>query len=111
MNAGFSTNPILKLEFSKLISLFPVSGGNISREKVSTLKNSRITAGSHLSGRRLNSRAIACSAITRFSLEEDQIPAAANSRASAFKQCRSFHLIPLKAYASGSYLLHAIALG
>jgi len=38
------------------------------------------------------SRAIAWSAIIRFSLEEDQIPAAANSRASAFKQCRSFHL-------------------
>ncbi|MFH0727903.1 MAG: hypothetical protein V2B19_16375, partial [Pseudomonadota bacterium] len=48
---------------------------------------------------------------TRFSLEEDQIPAAANSRASAFKQCRSFHLIPLKAYAAASCLLHAIALG
>ncbi|MFH0726959.1 MAG: hypothetical protein V2B19_11530, partial [Pseudomonadota bacterium] len=55
-------------------------------------------------------RAIACSATTRFSLEEDQIPAAANSRASAFKQCRSFHLIPLKAYAAASCLPHAIAL-
>jgi hypothetical protein len=54
--------------------------------------------------------AIAYSTITRFSLEENQIPAAANSRASAFKQCRSLHLIPLKAYASGSYLLHAIVL-
>jgi hypothetical protein len=52
----------------------------------------------------------ATSSATRFSPEEDQIPAAANSRARAFKQCRSFHLIPLKAYASGSYLLHAIAL-
>jgi len=55
-------------------------------------------------------RAIAWSAITRFSLEEDQMEAAANSRASAFKQSRSFHLIFLKAYASGSYWLHAIAL-
>jgi hypothetical protein len=55
MNAGFSTNPILKnLNFQNFFLFFPFPGKTFPVKKP-TLKNSWIPAGALLSGHRLNS--------------------------------------------------------